>query len=187
MCQKSLKRAGQFVIAGRQSAVVLYFIEKAFNEMALLCRFLCPIFVAFDGFSCWESPILRIVPSRVEEFDRYRKRDPPRLGFSLTPSGWLSISYPVTESWHWPPVSSKQGITQGINNRMNFVVNPPRERPIACWRPPLFCACSMLMDTDNRCINHDEFKVDFNRDMLEYSIPNAGELPATKPAVNGRP
>lgn len=33
-------------------------------------------------------------------------RDPPRLLF--VSSIWHSISYPFTESWHWPPVTSKR-------------------------------------------------------------------------------
>ncbi|MNM65586.1 hypothetical protein D3C81_770380 [compost metagenome] len=50
-----------------------------------------------------------------------------------------------------------------------------------------FCALSILMDTDNRCIDHDAFKVGLNGDLLQDAIPNTGDLPAMKPAIHGGP
>jgi hypothetical protein len=62
------------------------------------------------------------------------------------------------KSWVCPAASIRlAGLPQGVDESMDFVVDPPRDRPIA-WSPP-FWAPAVLMSTRNGGVDHRVFFV----------------------------
>jgi hypothetical protein len=180
--QEGAKSTGQFIKASGQTTVMLSFVEKALYQMLLKIS-LSYLRRTLRFFLLGITTVASCTSNRLSiRFVSYARSD--KTCFRVK-SRLFSFSYPITESWICPGVSSKhRGFPKASTRAWILVVNPPLDRPIVWNCCPLLL---QLMEANNRYINHFALEVRFDRNFFSYLIPYSGLLPSVKLSIHGRP
>src|SRR3954453_13935362 len=102
----------------------------------------------------------------------------PSKASKLTPS--MSGATP-TLSWRCPGSRMKRTRLPKASTRATILlVRPPRERPMAFFSAPPFGTARLLMDGDDRAIDHRGFEIRFSGQGLEDAVKNHRPHPAAE-------
>ena len=78
------------------------------------------------------------------------------------------------------------GIAEGVDERMNLVVNPPRDRPMAC-APSFLGARAMLVSAHDGGVDHHVFIVVIAGQELENPLEHAALGPSVEALIDDLP
>src|ERR1700704_1367915 len=102
-------------------------------------------------------------------------------------SAFSSNGCAQVRSWSCPGVSIRlQGLPKASTSAWTLVVNPPRDRPIAC-APFFFAHHTVLMSAYDSGIDHHVFVVWIAAQQLENTLENSALRPSAETLMNRFP